>query len=235
MSLLSATLRLDIRIQARSRLYAIGIAVAVVLGMVARYVFDDPQAGRVLATLYLLGVGGTTYIYGASLLLLEKSQGTLQALRTTPLTSNAYIGSKAVTLTTFALVESGIIYLIGFPGVEVRIWSLVLGVASLGVAYTLVGMGQVAAHDSVTSFLMPGALIVGGILQLPFLYVLGVGPDGLWYAIPSQGPLLLMLGAFEPLEPWQWGYAIGISAASVGASAWWARRRISRFVSLQDG
>ena len=131
MSLLSATLRLDVRIQARSRLYAIGIAVAVVLGMVARYVFDDPQAGRVLATLYLLGIGGTTYIYGASLLLLEKSQGTLQALRATPLTSNAYIGSKAVTLTTFALVESVIIYVIGFPGVEVRLWSLVLGVAIL--------------------------------------------------------------------------------------------------------
>ncbi len=235
MSLLSATLRLDVRIQARSRLYAIGIAVAVVLGMVARYVFDDPQAGRVLATLYLLGVGGTTYIYGASLLLLEKTQGTLQALRTTPLTSNAYIGSKAVTLTTFALVESVIIYVIGFPGVEVRLWSLVLGVAALGVAYTMVGMGQVAAHDSVTSFLMPGALIVGGILQLPFLYVLGVGPNGLWYAIPSQGPLLLMLGAFEPIEPWQWAYALSMSAASVGASAWWARRRISRFVSLQNG
>ena len=235
MSLLSATLRLDVRLQARSRLYAIGIAVAVVLGLGARYFFDDLHAGRVLASLYLLGVGGTPYIFGASLLLLEKSQGTLQALRTTPLTSNAYIGSKAVTLTTFALVESAIIYAIGFPGVDARFWALVLGVGSLGVMYTLVGIGQVAAHDSVTSFLMPGALIVGGILQLPFLYVLGVGPDGLWYAIPTQGPLLLMLGAFEPLEPWQWAYGLGVSAASIGVSGWWARRRLFRFVALQDG
>ncbi|MGD8362229.1 MAG: hypothetical protein PVJ04_12455 [Gemmatimonadota bacterium] len=234
MSLISATLRLDVRIQARSRLYAIGIAVALVLGLVARYFFDDDHAGRVLASLYLLGVGGTTYIFGASLLLLEKSQGTLQALRATPLTSNAYLGSKAVTLTMFALVESVIIYVIGFPGADVSFWTLVLGVGSLGVAYTLVGMGQVAAHDSVTSFLMPGALIVGGILQLPFLYVLGVGPDGLWYAIPTQGPLLVMLGAFEPMEPWKWMYALGMSAAFVGVSAWWARHRLSRFVGLQD-
>lgn len=41
-----------------------------------------------------------------------------------------------------------------------------------GACYTLVGMGQVAAHDSVTPFLMPGALIVGGVLQLPLFFVL---------------------------------------------------------------
>ena len=86
--------------------------------------------------------------------LLEKSQGTLHAIRATPLTSTTYIASKALTLTAFAVVESAVVYMLGFFGVPVNPWLLALGVAALGVLYTLIGMGQVARHDSVTSFLM---------------------------------------------------------------------------------
>ena len=48
--------------------------------------------------------GGTTFMFGASMLLLEKSQGTLQALQVSPLTSTEYPGSKAAALTTFVYV-----------------------------------------------------------------------------------------------------------------------------------
>jgi fluoroquinolone transport system permease protein len=66
------------------------------------------------------------------------------------------------------------------------------------------------------------------------MHLLGVEPALLWYLIPTQGPMLLILAAFEPLEPWQWGYAVGMSMAAMAASAWWARRRFSRFVQLAD-
>ncbi len=234
MKALAATLRLDVLLQSRSKLYGIGIGVALTLGLVGRFFFADEQAGRVLAAFYLLGVGSTTYVFGASLVLLERTQGTLHALRATPLTSSAYLSSKVITLTGFALVESAIVYAVAFWGVPLNPWPLVFGVASLGVVYTLVGMGQVAAHDSVTSFLMPGALIVGSLLQLPFMYVLGVGPPGLWYAVPTQGPLLLMLGGFEPLGFGQWAYAVGMSGVAIVAATWWARRRFSRYVALQE-
>ena len=175
MNLLSATLTLDVRLQARCKLYTIGLVVAVLLGLVARFIFDRDDAGRVLAVFYLLGLGGTTYIFGASLVILEKSQGTLQALRTTPLTATAYIMSKVITLTSFAAIESAIIYAVGFLGVPLNPVPLVFGVVCLGVFYTFVSMGQVASHDSVFSFLFPGALVVGSVLQWPFLYVLDVG------------------------------------------------------------
>jgi fluoroquinolone transport system permease protein len=235
MTTLPATLRLDVRLQARSRLYTIGLSMAVALGLVARGLLSDVEAGRVLGAFYLLGIGSTTYVFGASLVLSERSHGTLQALRATPLTSKVYLGSKILTLSAFALVESAILYAVGFWGVSVSPVPLILGVVSLGVVYTAVGMGQVAAHDSVTSFLMPGALLVGSLLQLPFLYVLGVGPLGAWYFVPTQGPLLLMLAGFESLEPWQWLYAVGMSSAAIAGSWWWARRRFLAFVSLQEG
>lgn len=234
MSALSATMKLDVRLQARSKLYTIGIVVAIMLGLAGRFAFGPQHAGKVLAAFYLLALGGTTYIFGASLVLLEKSEGVLEALRTSPLTSTAYIASKAITLTVFALAESAVVYGIGFFGVAVNPLPLALGVVTLGVMYTFVGMGQVAGHDSVTSFLMPGALMVGGVMQLPVMHVLEVGPPLLWYAIPTQAPLLLMLGAFEPLENWQWAYAFGMSIVALGLSAWWARGRFARLVGLRD-
>lgn len=226
---------MDLRLQARSKLYTIGVAVAVLLGLVARFLFDRDDAGNVLAVFYLLGLGGTTYIFGASLVLLEKSQGTLRALRTTPLTSAVYIMSKVITLTSFTVIEGAIIYAVGFFGVPLNPLPLVLGVVCLGVFYTFLGMGQVASHDSVFSFLIPGALLIGSVTQWPFLYVLEIGPPLLWHFIPTQGPLLLMLAASEPLALWQWVYGIGVSLASICLAGWWAKRRFASFISLQEG
>ena len=234
MSLTIATLKLDVRLQARSKLYAIGIVVSLLFGLAARFFFHPDYAGRVLASFYLLGLGGTTYMFGASLVLLEKSEGTLQALRTTPLTSTACIASKAITLTSFAAIESAIVYAFAFLGVPLHPVPMLLGVTCLGVIYTLVGMGQVASHNSVTAFLFPGAMLVRMVLQLPFLYVLDVGPPLLWYAIPTQGSLLLMLGATEPLEAWQWAYAIGVSLFAVGLAGGWAKRRFAHYIALQE-
>lgn len=235
MSPFVATLRLDVRLQARSKLYAIGIAVAILLGLIGRYLFDPEHAGKLLAAFYLLGIGGTTYVFSASLVLLDKSQGTLQALRTTPLTSGTYLSSKVVTLTSFAVLESAIVYLVAFVGAPLDLALLAAGVFSLGALYTFIGLGQVASHDSVLAFLMPGALLVGSLLQLPVLYVLDVGPALAWHLIPTQGPVLLMLAASQPLEPWQWAYAVGVSAASLLGAGWWARVRFRRHVALQEG
>ncbi len=233
MSGLAATLRLDVRIQARSKLYTIGVCVAVLLGLLGRFVVEA-SVGKVLATFYLLGIGSTTYVFGASLVLLEKGQGTLQALRVTPLSSTAYITSKVVTLTSFAVIESAIVYVVGFFGAPLNLPVLIVGVLCLGMIYTLVGMGQVAPHDSIFSFLIPGAMIVGTVLQLPLFYVLEIGPSLIWYVIPTQGPLLLMLAASESLEVWQWTYAIVMSVAAIVGAAGWARRRFRRFIALQE-
>lgn len=234
MSLLAATLKLDMRLQARSKLYGIGIVVSLLLGLLGCYFIPADYAGQVLAAVYLAGLGSTTYMIGASLLLLEKSEGTLQALRTTPLTSTAYIMSKVITLTSFAVLESVIVYVVAFSGVHLNPVPMLFGVVCLGVIYTLVGLGQVASYDSVTSFLFPGAVIVTGVMQLPVFYVI-VGPLEVWYFIPTQGSMLLMLGATETLEVWQWAYAIVVSLGSIVAAFWWAKGKFADAIALQEG
>lgn len=234
MNHLSAAVSLDVRLQARNSLYSIGVAVALMFGIAARFLVPVDLTGRVLSAFYLVAVGGTTYMFGASMVLLEKGERTMEALRTSPLTAREYIASKALTLSAFALVEAVIVVLVVGRGAIESPAPLVVGVLVLGVCYTLVGIGQVTPYRSVTSFLFPGAVVVSLVLQLPIFHVAGMGPTLLWYVIPTQAPLLLIMGAFEPLQPWQWLYAIGVSVAAVWASYAFARARFRTHIGFLE-
>ncbi len=230
MSRFASALQLDVRLQARSRLYAIGIAVAILMGLAGRFIFRPENAGLILPIFYLLGVGGTTFMFGASMLLLEKSQGTLEALRVSPLTAAEYLRSKAATLTTFALVEGAIVFALVYRGGEISPVVLVAGLVVLGLSYTYIGIGLASSFDSVTGFLFPSATVVSVILQLPFLGALDIGPSWLWAIIPSAAPLALMQAAFG--ADISWSYAIGVSILLVVVSVLYAHARFKRYVGL---
>ena len=62
--------------------------------------------------------------------------------------------------------------------------ALLGGVLVLGALYTLIGLGQAAAHDSITSFLFPWAVSLGNIGLLGFwsmMIFLGVLTVGFVY------------------------------------------------------
>lgn len=231
---LRAGLAQDVRLQARAQLYTIGLGVAVAMGLAGRFLFDADALRWLLPVFYLVGLGGTTFLFGASLVLFEKDEGTLMALRVSPLRAHEYVLSKALTLSTFATIESLVTFgVAGAPWPE-RPWLLLGAVWLLGVAYTLLGLAVVASHDSVTAFLLPDGVLWAGVLQLPFLYALDLGPDLLWHLIPSQAFLLLMLGAYDPLTTGQAAYAVGVALGSVGATWWWVRRRFACHVGLRE-
>ncbi|MEO1083118.1 MAG: hypothetical protein AAFY88_02645 [Acidobacteriota bacterium] len=225
----AATAALDVRLLWRNQFYALTLGLAVVLGLGLRFFFSPEQAGTVLPVVFLLMVGASTYFIAGALVLLEKSQGTLAALRTSPLRPRAYVRAKVLGLSTLLVAECGILTVAGFGGAGVeRWWLLGVGLLTLGVLQTAVGVGQVAPHDSVTSFLIPGAALVGTVLQLPVFFVLEVGPPWVWYLIPTHGPFLLILGAWRELTAWQWLYAAGVSVGALALSLRWARRRLDR-------
>ncbi len=233
MSGLVATIKLDIRCQARSGLYAVGIFTAVLFGLLGRLIPVE-YAGRTLSVIYLLSLSTTTYLFCAVQVLADRTQGTLQALRATPLTARTYMLSKILTLTTISLVEAALIHAVGFWGVALDPLPLLLGVIVLGLLYACIGLGQVAGHSSVLTFLLPGAAMVGTVSQLPVLHVLGIGPSALYYLIPSTAPLLLMLATSQALSAWQWVYAIAVSIGAIGVAAWWARQRFRHHIQLSE-
>lgn len=223
---------MDVRLQARSRLYAIGLAMAVLSGLFVRVALPAAWLSQALPAVTLLGIGGTTYMFGGAMVLFERTQGTLEALRVSPIRTPVYLASKTLTLTGFALVETLVILLFGGGLGTLSLPLYLVGAAGLGAGLTLVGVGQVARHDSVTSFLMPGAAFITVIAQLPVFYILDVGPAAVWYCIPSQGPLLFMLGP-GALATWpKLAYAILVTAGLVVGSALYARARFHRYVGL---
>jgi fluoroquinolone transport system permease protein len=232
MSRMAAAVRIDVALQARNNLYAIGIALAVVLGAVGRYVFPDEVRPIVVPSFYLLFIGGSTYMFVAAMILFERAEGTLAAIRVSPLRLDEYLASKVVTLTTFALAESLIVLLIAFGAGGFHIVPLVVGVLALGAFNTLVGIAQVARHRTVTDFLIPGAMLVMLILQLPIFHFLGMWTGPVWYLIPTRAPLLIIEGAFRPLTGPEWGYAIAYSAVWLLGAARLARSQFVRHLVM---
>jgi fluoroquinolone transport system permease protein len=230
---LAPSLLLDTRLQARNKLYHIGIALAIALGFAGRSLFEPATLGLVLPVFYLLFLGGTTYMFGASMVILERGERTLDAARVTPLRVGEYFASKVLTLTGFALLESVIILLIALGGNGFNLSLLVAGIVTMSVFYTLLGIGQVAPHDSVTDFLVPGAMIVMVVLQLPLFHVVGVWPSPFWYLVPTLAPLVLMEGAFRPLATWEWVYALTYSVLSIWATYRFARARFASHLGMR--
>lgn len=232
MKRLRETLRLDVKLQARNKLYAIGIFVALLLGITLRELTSLQNVGQGLVAFYVLGLGGTTFMFAASMMLVEKSQHTLQALRVSMLRTETYVASKVVSLSLFAAVESAIVYAIAARGVHTQYLWLLVGFFVLGAFYTLVGLALVAPYRSVTKFLLPSGSFVAMILQLPVLSLVGIGPRWLWWLIPTQAPALLMQAAFEPLETSEWIYATTMSGCMLIAAWYFCIARCSQYTGL---
>ncbi|MEM7679072.1 MAG: hypothetical protein AAF449_24100, partial [Myxococcota bacterium] len=212
-------------------LYGIGIGVSVLMGLVVRFLVPSDRRGAGLAVFYVLALGGTTYMFSAVMLLWDKSQNTLAALRVSMMNARIYVASKALTLTAFALVEAAIVYLVG-GGWPASPGLLAAGAVSLGLLYTLCGLAQVAPHASVTRFLMPDAAVVSMLLQLSVLYVFGIGPTAAWFMIPSMPALLIMRSA-EVEHSFEVMIYAGVGAPlAILAAGWLCLRRIRRHTGL---
>lgn len=235
---MSATARLrtavggDFRAQWRFGFVAVGVLVAVTGAAVLR-AFATPAWGFAIPAFVIGNVATTTYYFAACLVLFEKGEGTLEAVVVTPLRIREYLGSKVATLTVLASVETLAILAFAYPG-PLAAAPLVLGTAATSVALALLGIVAVARYDSVTNFLFPS---VGVLLasQLPILDSLGVAKSPVFWLHPARPFLLLLEAALRPLSSVEWAYALGFSAATLGALAWGARRAFDVFIVHRSG
>ncbi|MFC1642493.1 hypothetical protein ACFL5O_07375 [Myxococcota bacterium] len=224
-----ATVRLDVLLQARNQLYPVGIAVALGVGGLVRWVTAPELLPRFLPAFLFLGLGSTTWMFGAAMILFEKQQQTVDAMRVTPLRPTEYLMSKLVTLTLFAMLESLIVLAVNYDValLEGIRWAILLPAMSVvGAIYTLIGVAQVVSARNIAEFLIPGAVVLGLIVQLPLLAQLGVSEHWIWYVVPTGGPLWLLQGAFHPLSPGQWAYAVVVTPVFALGLSWLALRRL---------
>jgi fluoroquinolone transport system permease protein len=241
MKRLFATMKLDLMVQVRNRLYTIGIGVGLLVALGVSQLAAPTQLWAVVPTLMLLVVGGSTLLYVAGMILFEREEGTLHAVIVSPLRTTEYLGSKLIMLTALATLEAlvmigGALLIMRFSTVVTlpNLPLLLLGTVAIGLLYTLVGIILIVRYRQITDFLVPVAGIAA-LLQLPFLYFLGWVEHPLFLLIPTSAPTMLMRGAYVGLAGWEWLYAVAYTVLLLVGLSFWAYRAFQRHIVMKVG
>ncbi|WP_254272558.1 ABC transporter permease [Haloarcula marina] len=203
---LQAMLPWDVRLQARYGFYTVYAVLTLAFALGVRAV---PVDARPLA--FVLVVFSDPSFLGfyfvAALVLFEKREGVLDAIVTSPLSTAAYVCSKALSLTLLALLATAVIAVLGYgPGVG---WPALLGgVALTSTLFVFVGFVAVARFDSINAYFMT-ALAYMTVLGLPVFGVLGLFETPLYYLLPAKASLVLLRAAVETVPTWELVYAVG--------------------------
>jgi fluoroquinolone transport system permease protein len=241
MTRLMATMKLDVTIQIRNQLYAIGIGVAVVTAFALSQLTTPDQLGLVIPTVMLLVMGGSTLLYVSSMILFEKDEGTINMAIVSPLKSSEYLISKIVTLTWLATLESAILIggtmlLMSFSA-DVMIPNLLvlfIGIIAIGVLYSLIGIVLIVRYDKITEFLIPMSGIAV-VLQFGFFYFLGLWESPLLLLIPTSAPTMIMRGAYVDLSAWEWLYGISYTSVLLIGLSIWSYRAFQTHIVMKVG
>ncbi|MEM7112843.1 MAG: hypothetical protein AAF614_10455 [Chloroflexota bacterium] len=241
MTRLISAMKTDVVVQVRNNLYAIGISVGLLVAIALSQLASPRHLPLAIPTLMVLAVGGSTLLYVAGMIIFERDEGTLHAVIVSPLRTSEYLWSKVITLTTLATVESivmigGTMLIMSRTAVVTlpNIPLLLLGIFAIGVVYTLLGIILIVRYDKITDFLIPMAG-VAVVLQLPFLYFLGILEWPLLLIIPTSAPAVIMQGAYVPLAAWEWVYGVGYTAVLIIGLAYWAYRAFLTHVVAKIG
>lgn len=213
--LLSAV-RWEATIQARHHFVKATVVAAVMwlgLALLIPWV-RDASPGWIAPAFVLTNLQITSFYFAAALLLLERTQGVLAALSTTPARVTTYLWAKVVTLTTLGAAENSFVIgmTFGFDATWLWLWS---GVVVLGIIYTMFGLAVASRHAGISTFLITSIGWIS-VLSLPVLGYYRVLPMWSIAWIPTAPGLVLLEAAYRPVS------ATAVVLAAVGSGIWCA-------------
>ncbi|MGV0812810.1 fluoroquinolone transporter permease [Mycolicibacterium boenickei] len=198
MTRLASALRLELTLQYRQKFLHAGVFsgliwLAVLLPM--------PPGLRPVAEPYVL-VGDIAIIgfffVGASVFF-EKQERTLGAVISTPLRFWEYLTAKLLVLSSISLFVAIVITTIA-DGFTYHPVPLIAGVMLGTLLMLIVGFITSLPFASVTDWFLAATIPLAIMLVPPLIYYSGLWPNPVLYAIPTQGPLLLLGAAFDQLS-----------------------------------
>lgn len=231
-SRLYSTFTHDIRLQYRNGFY---YATLFVLGILALGALNMPALDLrwLLPVILFNSLLVNTFYFVAGLVLLEKAEGSLEALVITPLRRGEYLTSKVLTLTGLALLE-GLVMTALFTGLGFAPLPLVAGLLFSSCLLILAGFISVARYTSINEYLLP-SVFFAGLCGLPLFAYLAGWQHPLLYLHPMQASLLLLQGAFHPLTIPEWLYAIIYSLAWLALLYFVCLRAFDRHIIARYG
>ena len=181
-----------------------------------------------LAIIGFFFVGGTVFF--------EKQERTLGAVISTPLRFWEYLAAKLTVLLLITLFVSAIV-VTAAHGFAYHLAPLLAGVVLATLLMLLVGFITSLPFASVSDWFLTATIPLAVMLALPVLHYSGVWPNPMLYAIPTQGPLLLLGAAFDQvtLSPWQIAYALVYPVVCLAGLCWLASAVFDRYVIERSG
>jgi fluoroquinolone transport system permease protein len=229
---LFATIRCDVTLQLRHGFYyATAFVLICLVVLVSRIPTLD--LSWLLPALLLGNLLLNTFYFIGGLILLEKSEGTLEAQVITPLRTWEYLVSKVGTLTLLGLVENTVIVTL-LVGLGFNPLPLAASLVLTAAIYCLAGVIAVVRYHSINEYLMPSVLYTSMLLA-PFLPYLAQWDTWLIYLHPLQATLLLAQAAFHPVASWQAVYGVLYSGFWIVFLAHFSRRAFVRFIVAGAG
>lgn len=232
MSRFLSTLVWEWRLQWRHGIFYAAAFVVLVWGIFLRQLPAD-MVEYVLAPVLYIDLSIFGFYFMAGLLYLEKGEGVLQVLVITPLRGREYLAAKLVSLTVLGVLVSLCVTALVSEATVNWLW-LAAAVAINSLFFILMGFALAVRYDAISEFFVPSMGFLA-LAQLPFFDFYGVWSGWPLYLVPFQAALLLVRGAFEPLAPWQWIYALTYVLGGIAVAYWWARRAFERFVVRSEG
>jgi fluoroquinolone transport system permease protein len=234
MTRLASTVRLELTLQIRQRF----LHAAVFSGLIwLAVLLPMSRSLRPVAEPYILlgDISIIGFFFIAGTVFFEKQERTLGAVVSTPLRFWEYLTAKLTLLVLISLFVALVVATIAH-GFAYRPLPLVVAVVTGTLLMLLVGFTTSLPFASISDWFL-AATIPLAVMTLPVLHYSGVWPNPLLYLIPTQGPLLLLGGAFHQvsLTPWQAVYAVAYPLVCLAGLCWVAKAMFGRYIIARGG
>ncbi|MFF3781138.1 hypothetical protein [Streptomyces sp. NPDC001933] len=220
----------DLRLQLRYHIVTVA-ALVTALYAVALRVLGAGRSDELLVSILFSDPTMIGFLFVGVLVLFERGSGTLQAVLVTPLSTEQYLWSKAVSLTLIA-VPCGTAMALAGGGSRTGIVPLVASLTLTSLLFVFIGLAGVSRARTLNEYLLLVPLFLVP-MNLPLLDLFGMVDSWLHYLIPTQASLVLLQAAFASRPGWEAVYAVAYLSCAVAAAFQWARRAFETSVRGQ--
>lgn len=166
-----------------------------------------------------------SYLFAGVLLLFERDQRTWEALSVAPLSWEAYLWSRALSLSSLATIVSLLMVWVGY-GFAINYLHFLSG--CFGTSLLFVWLACLVAHRS-SGF---NAYLIRSIgflvpIALPMLSLFKIWESPLLYVLPSAPGILLLEASFRTLDSWKYFYSYGYLLLAMGFAFYTCRRQFA--------
>lgn len=195
MSLLNS-IKYDIRFGFRHNFYGAYMIVAVVYILALRMIPEGSQENIGMLILFSDPSALGAFFIGA-IIMLEKSQNTLQGVLITPMSIKKYIWTKVLSLLMISVGSSVVIAIFGIGG-DINYILIVISVGLTAIFFTLVGFVIALYSKSLNSYFINSMVIVP--FMIPVLGYLNIYSNEMFKILPSYWSLELLKASMYKMD-----------------------------------